>query len=137
MSDDKKSSLKGLIRLILGGMLLGSIGVAMSVKGWNGFANGEINVYQKFGPSFVAYANGPHTAWFTYQVAIGIVGGGALSLLGFGVLAFMLFASPEKRIKATHAAANRSLLFKRDSKIPWWLATLVILGLLGLFLRAM
>lgn len=53
MSDDKKFSLKGLIRLIMGGILVGGVGVAMSVKGWNGFANGEVNVYQKLGPSFI------------------------------------------------------------------------------------
>jgi hypothetical protein len=135
MGDDSKSYRNGLVRLILGGIVLGSFGAAFFISGWNGLSSGEITVYRKLAPSFVAYANGPHATQFIFEIAMRLVLGGAISLLGFGMLAIMLFASPEKRNRAVRAAGDFSRA-KRGLKIPWWLTTIVFLVLFGLFLRA-
>ena len=135
MIDDPKSYRNGLLRLIFGGIVLGSFGAALFISGWNGLSSGVITVYRKIGPSFLAYAAGPHASQFTFEVITRLVIGGAIGLVGFGMLALMVFASPEKRIKAVRAAAGVSRA-KRGLKIPWWLTTIVFLVLFGIFLRA-
>lgn len=125
-----------IVRLALAFAAILAVGIFLSRSGWHGWASGQITVYRKLGPSFIAYAVGPHAVTFQFEVWLRIICGALFVLVGAGGPLGVVLASPSRREKVFLAATEAGLLKPQGVKVPMWLVVSILAALFAVFIHA-
>lgn len=87
-----------LAALIFGGLIVAS--------GWNGLLSGEILVYPKNLPPYLATTSGPHASEFQFHVWLRLIGGSVCVVVGILVPIALAVAPPARRTQMLRVSSS-------------------------------
>jgi len=108
--------------------MVSAFGGFLVMLGWEGWTTGEVMLHPRGRQSYLAVAGGPHADMFLLKVWGLLLVGGALVLVGLGMLLYFIFAPRERVAKGLLNVGLQSPTAGSPT-IPAWAVVVVLIAL--------